>query len=99
MNLRIRTSSHAHRTPSRPPLRGRRPALYLGVAAAGALLVNVMTGGEPAAQADAQLASVSIAEQLGVPAGTAPVEAAEAARPLEQLVASRSEREADRTAA
>ena len=48
MNLRIRTSSHAqHRSSARPPLRGRRPALYLGVAAAGALMVNVLTAGGP----------------------------------------------------
>ena len=57
------------RSPARPPpLAGRRPALYLAVAAAGALMVNVLTAGEPAARADAQPTSVSIAAQLGVPA-------------------------------
>ncbi|TFV64897.1 lytic transglycosylase domain-containing protein, partial [Blastococcus sp. CT_GayMR20] len=99
MNLRIRTSSHARHTSPRPPLPGRRPALYLGMAAAGAIMVNVMTAGEPAAHADPQLSSVSVAEQLGVQAESAPVAVEEAARPLEQLVASRSERDADRTAA
>jgi hypothetical protein len=98
MNLRTRLSSRALSNAARPPLAGRRPALYLGVAAAGALMVNVLTAGEPAAQADSQLASVSIAEQLGVTADAAPV-AGEATRPLQQLAASRSERDADRAAA
>jgi hypothetical protein len=79
----------------------RRPAVYLSAAAAGALIVNVVTGGEPAAHADgASMQSVSIARQLGIPAdapATAPDQ--EAVRPLEQLAASRSERDADRTAA
>jgi len=96
MNLRTRLSA---RSTSRPPVRGSRPAVYLGVAAAGALMVNVLTAGEPAASADTRLASVSIAEQLGIPAETAPVAGEEAVRPLEQLAASRSERDADRSAA
>ncbi|UOY02210.1 transglycosylase SLT domain-containing protein [Blastococcus sp. PRF04-17] len=100
MNLRSRTSLHAlRRSASRPPLSGRRPALYLGVAASGALMVSVLTAGAPA-EADPQLKSVSIAEQLGIPAGSpAPLAAEEAVRPLEQLAASRSEREDARTAA
>jgi Transglycosylase SLT domain len=98
MNLRTRLP---FRTPARPPIRGRRPALYLTVAAAGALMVNVLTTGGPAASADSELASVSIAEQLGIPAEPAAAGApvAEAVRPLEQLAASRSERDADRAAA
>src|SRR4051812_9783214 len=74
----------------RPPAAVRRPALYLAVAAAGALVVTVPTGGEPPARAEAQLESVSIAEQLGISHGAG----ATAARPeavgsLEELVASR----------
>jgi hypothetical protein len=99
MNLRTRLTSRALSNAGRPPLSGRRPAIYLGVAAAGALMVNVLTAGEPAAQADSQLASVSIAEQLGISADTAPVAGEAATRPLEQLAASRSERDADRAAA
>ena len=84
----------------RPPLAGRRPAVYLTVAAAGAVLVNVLYAGEPAAQADAATpTSVSIAAQLGIADDdAAPVAAADVA-PLEQLAASRSDREAERTAA
>jgi len=81
----------------RPPLTGRRPALYLAVAAAGALMVNVMSAGEPAAHADAQ--STSIAAQLNLAAAKSDVAPNKAIRPLEQLAASRGERDADRTAA
>ena len=62
-------------------------------------MVNVLTAGEPAALADSQLGSVSVAEQLGIPAEPASVAAAEAVQPLELLAVSRSERDADRTAA
>jgi hypothetical protein len=81
----------------RPPLAGRRPALYLAVAAAGALMVNVISAGEPAAHADAQ--STSIAAQLNLAAAKSDVAPNKAIRPLEQLAASRGERDADRTAA
>lgn len=107
MNLRttIRPRSSAapmtgvHR---RPPVPSRRPALLLGAAAAGALMVNVLAGGEPAAHAESQLESVSIAEQLGIPTSAAATATAfdeEAVRPLEQLAASRAQREADQAEA
>jgi hypothetical protein len=99
MNLRTRLTSRSSRSTSRPPVPGRRPALYLAVAASGALMVNVLTAGEPTALADSRPASVSVAEQLGIPAEAAPVAAGEAVQPLELLAASRSERDADRTAA
>jgi hypothetical protein len=104
MNLRTITSSHARAFrrsgigPQRPPIAGRRPALYLAVAAAGAIMVNVLTAGEPAADA-ASLQSVSVAEQLGISAQSAPVAGEDMVAPLEQLAASRSERDADRAAA
>jgi hypothetical protein len=89
----------AHR---RPPAGARRPALYLSTAVAGALLVNVLASGEPAAHAEeTPLESVSIAEQLGIsadPADAAPA-GEDAVRPLSQLAASRAERDAERTAA
>lgn len=109
MNLRttIRPRTSAHARPGghrRPPVASRRPALLLSAAAAGALLVNVLAAGEPAAQADAQLESVSIAEQLGIPtgggaAGSSPVIDEETVRPLEQLAASRADRNAEQAAA
>jgi hypothetical protein len=81
-----------------PPATVRRPALYLAVAAAGALIVGVITAGEPPAQA--QLESVSIAEQLGISADApSAVTGQDAAGSLELLAASRSEREAGQTAA
>jgi hypothetical protein len=83
-----------------PPAAVRRPALYLAVAAAGALVVNVLTGGEPPARAEAQMESVSIAEQLGISqdAGAAAARK-DSVGSLTELVASRSERQAEQTAA
>jgi hypothetical protein len=104
MNLRTIMSArprpfHAFPGAAGSPLTRRRPALYLAAAAAGALMVNVITAGEPAAHADAEPASVSIAAQLGVRAAETEAAPANAVRPLEQLAASRGERDADRTAA
>ena len=88
---------HARR---RPPVAARRPALYLSMAAAGALLVNVVVGTEPAAQAEAgPPESVSVAQELGLSSGTRAVDVTENLQPLEDLAASRSSREADRTVA
>ena len=90
----IRALPAAHR---RPPLAGRRPALYLAVAASGALMVNMLTAGEPAA--NAQSGMTSVATQLNVAAAKTDLRQSDAVRPLEQLAASRSQRDADRTAA
>jgi hypothetical protein len=90
------TTPHAFRSPSS----ARRPALYLSLAAAGAITVNVLTGAGTDAAESAPLESVSVAEQLGLPADrSAAAVDAQSVRPLEQLVASRSERDADRSAA
>ena len=90
--------ARSFRRPGHPPLPGRRPAVYLGTAAVGAVLVGMLTGAGAAAD-PAELESVSVASQLGIPADPSPVDAAGAVRPLEQLVASRSERDAAQTAA
>src|SRR5688572_3625434 len=103
MNLRTITSAPARAfrarslTANRPPVSGRRPALYLAVASAGAVLVSVLSPGEPAADA-AQLDSVSVAEQLGISAQQAPSAGTDLGT-LEDLAASRSERDAERAAA
>jgi hypothetical protein len=68
--------------------------MYLAVAAAGALMVNVLWAGEPPARAAAHLQSVSIAEKLGVSAVPTT-----SVRPLEQLVADRSQRLGEQAAA
>jgi Transglycosylase SLT domain len=99
--MSTRTTSHSSRSRTsrlRPPSGLRRPGLYLAVAAAGAVLVGVVTGPEPAAQAE-PIEAVSVAEQLGIPAdaGAAPV--VEQLAPLQQLAASRGERDADQAAA
>ncbi len=98
---RTRTENPTTGARRRPPSGTRRPALYLSAAAAGALMVNVLAAGEPAAQADAtQLESVSIAEQLGIPAdGSEASSVADTVRPLGELAASRAERDAEQTAA
>jgi hypothetical protein len=90
-----RTTSHrstrSSRSRLRPPSAVRRPSLYLAVAAAGAVLIGTATTGEPTAAAE-PAAAVSIADQLGIAAGPTGT-VAEQIAPLEQLAASRSERE------
>ncbi len=89
---RHRTSRH------RPPSGHRRPGRYLAAAAAGAVLVGVVTGSEPPASAE-PLESVSIAAQLGIPADSAAAPVPEQLEPLEQLAVSRGERDAEQAAA
>jgi hypothetical protein len=94
---RTRRARHARR---RPPVAARRPALYVSVAAAGALMVNVLIGTGPTAQAEAGTSeSVSVARELGLTARSGPVDATRNLQPLQELAASRSSRDADRTAA
>jgi hypothetical protein len=105
MDFRTTTSGRrdrATRARHRPPSHFRRPGLYLGVAAAGAITVSVLIGTEPAAQVEAGAGPsepVSVAQQLGLTGAPALVEATPDLQPLEQLAASRSTREAARTAA
>ncbi|WNV73618.1 hypothetical protein [Geodermatophilus sp. DSM 44513] len=87
----------------RLPAPVRRPAVYLGVATAGAVLVGVVVGAEPAAQAEAvrpaPAETVSVARALGLTGAPAPVDAVQELQPLQDLAASRSSREAAQTAA
>jgi hypothetical protein len=100
MSRRTTVSPHARSSRRNgPPRAGRRPALYLGTAAVGAVLVGALTGAGAPAPESAHLEPVSVASQLGISTGVAPVDPAETVRPLEQLVASRSERDAAQTAA
>src|SRR3954447_12172840 len=100
MSPRTTTSGHRRAIARGPPAGVRRPALYLGVAAAGAMLVNVLVGAGPAAQAGPGTPeSVSVARQLGLTAQSGPAAATPDLRPLEDLTASRSTREAQQTAA
>jgi hypothetical protein len=84
----------------RLPARGRRPAILLATAAAGAIAVNVLTSGPPAAEADTATAgaSTSVAEQLGITGSPAAAPSPDLT-PLEDLTASRSEREAAQASA
>ena len=95
------TSGRAHRAASSRPsmLVRRRAGLLLATAAAGAVLVNVAFGAEPPAQADAVSEPISVADQLGLTAQSGVVDGTEGLDPLEDLVASRSSREAAETAA
>lgn len=85
------------------PARLRRPSLYLAAALVGASGVGLLTaGGDPAAQADTETAgrAVSVAEALGLQA--APSRAAietDAVGQLQQMVASRAQREIAQEAA
>ncbi|WP_075012042.1 transglycosylase SLT domain-containing protein [Geodermatophilus obscurus] len=85
-------------------LGSRRPALLLGAAAAGALVVGVLNTGSPAASAgtDTVTASMSVAEQLGIPqqpADAVPVVEDADLAPLQDLAASRSQRDAQEATA
>jgi hypothetical protein len=96
MNLRTLVSARpraAHRAAA------RRPALFIGVATAGALMVNVLSAGEPAAQADAEPTSVSVAAKLGISDAQSHAAIESDDRLLDELSASRSQREADQDAA
>ena len=78
----------------RPPAAGRRPAIYLGAAVAGAAVVNLVVGTGPAAQAEAaQTESVSVAQQLGVDGTARAADVVPELEPLAGLAASRSSRE------
>ena len=84
----------------RLPAHGRRPAILLATAAAGAVVVSAVVGAQPAAEADTETvtASMSVAEQLGINQESAqqPLAAPAATElaPLQGLAASRSERQA-----
>ena len=100
MSPRTTTHGRTARSRRRPPAAVRRPALYLGMATAGAVLVGAVTGAEPAAQAEAVPAeTVSVAQELGLTARSGPVDVTQELQPLQDLAASRSTREAAETAA
>jgi hypothetical protein len=85
----------------RPPA-GSRPALYLAAAVAGGIMVNVLVGGQPDAQAEAAADKpVSISAQLGLSSqqSQTTVSSGDVTERLGELAANRSEREADQAAA
>ena len=88
----------------RPPSGLRRPGLYLAVAAAGGIMVNMLVAGQPDAAAPAAAAAdqpISVAAQLGMRAqhsDTAVTGGAVTER-LGELAANRSQREAEAAAA
>ena len=83
----------------RLPARGRRPAILLATAAAGAVGVSTVVGGQPTAEAETETvtASMRVAEQLGITEESAqqPLAAPAATElaALQDLAASRSERQ------
>lgn len=87
----LRRSSRSDR---RPPAAVRRPAIYLGVAASGALVVGLVVGSGPAAEAGAAgTDSVSVAAQLGLDEAPGATDVTRDLEPLSDLAASRSSRE------
>jgi hypothetical protein len=87
------------RSALRPPTLSRRPGVYLGVAAAGAVVVNVLVGVGPPAQAEGGGRSVSVARELGLTAQAGGVNTPADLRPLEDLAASRAGRAAAQSSA
>jgi hypothetical protein len=88
----------AARSRRRPPSTVRRPGLLLGVAVAGAVVVNVVIGTGPAAEAGSS-ESVSVAQELGLSAQSGRIDVTEDLQPLQDLAASRSTRDAEESAA
>ncbi|MCW2581423.1 MAG: Murein DD-endopeptidase MepM and murein hydrolase activator NlpD, containing LysM domain [Klenkia sp.] len=87
------------------PARMRRPTLYLAAALVGATGIGLLTTGDPQAQADQPRTAtasevVSVAAALGLPAApsTASVES-DAVGQLQQMAASRAQRETEQAAA
>jgi hypothetical protein len=78
--------------------RAGRPGIFLGVAVSGAVLVNVLVGTGPAAEAGTS-DSVSVAQELGLSAQSGPIDVREDLQPLQDLAASRSTRAAEESAA
>jgi hypothetical protein len=88
------------RSDRRPLAALRRPALYLGAAASGALVVNLVVGTGPAAPAEAAgTESVSVARQLGLQEAPQAADITRDLGSLGELAASRSSREDARAAA
>ena len=86
----------------RMPVVRRRSAFYAAAGLVGALTVGVFVDTDPAARAEAPAVAetVSVAEQLGIQAEpTTALADAESTRLLQELVASRNERDAASTAA
>jgi hypothetical protein len=96
--MNVRTLLSTRPSTRRSPSAYRRPALFLAVAASGALTVNVLTAGQPAAHAAADQ-PVSVAAQLGIAGSSAAAPSVESLRSLQALTASRSQRESETTAA
>ncbi len=78
---------------------GRRPALCLTAAVAGAIALSAFSLEEPAAQPTTQSQSVSVAEQLGIQADSTAVLAEDATERLGELAVSRNVRDAEQAAA
>src|SRR4051794_24199757 len=102
MNVRTTTGRALRSGRSRlcPPTAARRPGLYLGAAAAGALVVNLLVGVDAPAQADATAGrSISVAHELGLTSRTGSADMTADLEPLQDLAASRSSRSAAQAAA
>ena len=98
---RRRATTRDRATPVRcsPIPADRRGGFLLGAAAAGALLVSVVVGAEPAVQSDAAVESVSVAAQLGLTSHHTTTDVTDEVAQLEDLAASRSSRDAAESAA
>src|SRR4051812_23715926 len=94
----LRRSTRSIRSRLTPPSRVRRPSLYLAAAAAGAVLIGTATTGEPVASAE-PAGAVSIADQLGISSADPTASVEDQIAPLEQLAASRAERETEQVQA
>jgi len=83
----------------RPPAPRRRPLVYVAALMAGGLTVGLISAGGTQAQAAGERSSVSVARELGVSSQRQLLAQNSAPRTLQDMVASRAQRESEQTAA
>jgi len=101
LEIGVETGDARHRRRT-PPAGLRRPALFLAVAVAGGIMVPLLVGGQPDAEAQAAADQpVSVAAQLGLTSDStdAALSGGEVAQRLGELAANRSQREDEQAAA
>jgi hypothetical protein len=96
--MNVRSTLAARLSSRRLSHSSRRPVLFLATAATGALAFSVLTAGQPDAHAAAGQ-PVSVASQLGLTGSASAVPSPDSLRALQDMTASRSQRQSEAAAA
>jgi hypothetical protein len=100
--MNVRSTLAARLSSRRLSHSSRRPVLFLATAATGALAFSVLTAGQPDAHAAAGppvSQPVSVASQLGLTGSASAVPSPDSLRALQDMTASRSQRQSETAAA